>query len=95
MPVQTRVVYQVNPSMVNALKTIREQAYNASRGVINQRVRIQTVDGQIYEGVVVNVDRRHVYLTVPAMQGYGRQWDEDLILTLVLYELLVITLLYI
>lgn len=83
MPVQTRVVYRANPSIVDTLKTIREQAYNASRSVINQRVRIQTVDGQIYEGVIVNVDRNHVYLRVSAMQGYGRQWDNELILTLV------------
>lgn len=93
MPVQTRDVYRANPSIGDTLRTVREQAYNASRSVINQRVRIQTVDGQVYEGVVVNVDRSHVYLRVPAMQGYGRQWGDDLILTLVLYELLVITLL--
>ena len=93
MPVQSRVVYRANPSIVNTLRAVREQAYNASRSVMHQRVRIQTVDGQVYEGVIVNVDRNHVYLRVPAMQGYGRQWGNELIMTLVLYELLVITLL--
>lgn len=95
MPVQTRVVYQANPSVVDTLKKVRERAYNASRSVMNQRVRIQTVDGQVYEGVVVNVDRNHIYLRVPALHSHSRQWGEDLILTLVLYELLVITLMYI
>lgn len=63
---------------------------------LNRHVRIQTINGQLYEGTVVHIDDGHIYLETA---GYAqRQWIHPhyspAILPLVLYELLVITLLY-
>ncbi|WP_246056178.1 hypothetical protein [Alteribacter natronophilus] len=59
---------------------------------MNQRVRVQTIDGLVYEGTIVNCDRGLLYLRADHPEWYGRSYD-DFIIYLVLYELLVITLL--
>ncbi|MBP1999287.1 hypothetical protein J2Z69_000306 [Paenibacillus shirakamiensis] len=45
-----------------------EAYYNCMR-CMNKRVRIMTVDGNHYEGVITNVDRENVYLDT---RGEGR-----------------------
>ncbi|MNC65969.1 hypothetical protein D3C75_1163130 [compost metagenome] len=73
------------------------EAYYACSRCKNQRVRLWTVDGRQYEGVVVNVDRNNVYLKpdgkgeVKTTAFYPNTYNED-ILTLSLFVLLAIVL---
>ncbi|WP_036635204.1 hypothetical protein [Paenibacillus massiliensis] len=80
--------------------TVVEAYYNCMQ-CMNKRVRVMTVQGQHYEGVIVNVDRENVYLQMdkedkgrvntsgfyPYGYGYGSS-----ILTLSLFTLLAIAL---
>lgn len=63
---------------------------------MGRKVRITTIDGHTHEGVLINTDGHHVYLQMDH-QGHQRpiytpaQYNQ--IMTLVLFELLVILLL--
>lgn len=81
-----------------------EAYYNCLR-CKNKKVRIMTVDGKHYEGVIVDVDRRNVYLKTEGSgkmmtsafypagypYGYGNAYSNS-ILTLSLFTLLAIAL---
>lgn len=59
-------------------------------GHMHKHVRVQTIDGHVYEGTTINIDRSILYLQVTM----HKERAYNAILALVLYELLVITLLY-
>ncbi|RKP53120.1 hypothetical protein D7Z26_15435 [Cohnella endophytica] len=92
---QERVLYQADPNVVTTLRSIRDRVYHITSTHVNRRVRVQSLDGNTYEGVIVHVDSRHVYLMVPhpSVQRAFFGPSEAAILTLVLFELLVIVLL--
>lgn len=97
---QQQVIYQADPYMAGALQSMREGVHNTSLQYMNKPVRVQTMDGHVYEGTIVNADTSHLYLSVSPHDAMQRGWFYDqyvynnVILPLVLYELLVITLLY-
>lgn len=73
------------------------EAYYACSRYKNQKVRLLTMDGQRYEGVIVDVDRNNVYLKtagrreVTSSAFYPNTYNEE-ILTLSLFVLLAIVL---
>ncbi|CAG7617553.1 hypothetical protein PAESOLCIP111_02038 [Paenibacillus solanacearum] len=103
-PVHSQVLYQADSQSVHTLKAIRDRIHHICKQHTNQFVRIQTVEGHVYEGVIVSCDEGHVYVRVSQQQGHhGHRgfWGpgaaaayNNAILPLVLYNLLVITLLY-
>ncbi|MNN81976.1 hypothetical protein D3C81_1988590 [compost metagenome] len=72
-------------------------AYCSCLRYMNKRVRIYTIDGNRYEGVIVDVDRNNVYLrmdrkgTVSTSAFFPSPFAND-ILTLSLFTLLAIAL---
>jgi len=92
------VLYQADAPTIQHVKSMRDHVKNICRQHINQKVRVETLDGQQFEGVIVNCDRGMLYLSVPHPHAhrafYGSPYYSNVILPLVLYELLVITLLY-
>lgn len=75
------------------------EAYSSCLHCMNRRVRIWTIDGNIHEGVITDVDRNNVYLrtgprgdvqTSAFFGGFGG-FSND-ILTLSLFTLLAIAL---
>lgn len=97
-----QLLYQADPGYVHHVRAVRERLQEVGRHCMNRRVRIQTLTGHVHEGVIVNIDATHLYLSVSADES-ARQWPNPLqqayaynnvILPLVLYELLVITLMY-
>ncbi|BBI33829.1 hypothetical protein KCTCHS21_32280 [Cohnella abietis] len=92
---QERVLYHADPNVVTTLRSIRDRVYQISSTHLNQRVHVQTLDGNTYEGVIVHVDSRHVCIRVSQPSGQRAFFgpSEAAILTLVLFELLVIVLL--
>ncbi|GIP33042.1 hypothetical protein [Paenibacillus sp. J2TS4] len=72
------------------------ERYYACRSCLNRKVRVYTANGQTYEGVVTDVDRYHLYLQVEQggeVQTQGWFGARNQILTLVLFDLLAISLL--
>lgn len=97
---QQRILYQADRNMVQHLSSMRNHLHQICRQYSNQMVRIETMDGQVIAGRIVSCNKGLLYMAVPQQHGqrsfFGSPsfgYDET-ILTLVLYELLVITLLY-
>lgn len=96
-----QTVFQIDESIVEAVKKLRDDALDFCTRHIGRYVRIKTITGQVVEGTIVHVDPRHVYLRISHGQGYAYThrpvnpyfYGNNAILPLVLYELLVITLL--
>lgn len=97
MGTQQRVLYQADGNYIQNMKSVRNHLHSICRQHMNQLVQVQTLDGQVVVGRIVGCDRGLMYLGVQPHGGqrafFGFTSDEA-ILTLVLYELLVITLLY-
>lgn len=87
-----QVLYHADHNLVHHLRAIREQLHSICRKHINQKVRVETMDGQVYEGTIVDCEGGILYLRIEEPHNGHRQFT-PLILTLVLYELLIITLL--
>ncbi|MCD1258669.1 hypothetical protein B5M42_007455 [Paenibacillus athensensis] len=93
------VIYQADPAWAAQAMHKREAVMSAVHACMGHTVRIQTIDGQMYEGVLVGVDGRHVMLQVNE-RSYPSSASRAFynpaaatILPLVLFELLVIVLL--
>lgn len=91
-------VYHASPYAVQTVLGLREHLHQIARHCLNRPVRVQSIYGHIHEGTIVGVDSGHIYLQTAAA-GDNRQllapsYYSSTILPLVLYELLVITLLY-
>lgn len=92
---QQQTLYQAEPNTSHALKSVREQISHICMKYVNQQVRIETLDGDVFEGMIVNCNKGILYIQMPIPQQTGQRSFvyNNLILPLVLYELLVITLL--
>ncbi|CAI6081895.1 acetyl-CoA acetyltransferase [Cohnella sp. JJ-181] len=89
-------LYEADQDWVGSAKQIRQKLSDVCGRHHNRSVRVQTIDGQIYEGTVLGVDGCHLHLAVTPSAMDARffgPFAANSILTLVLYELLVITLL--
>jgi hypothetical protein len=95
------VVYQAEPNWQHMMKQKRDHIMHALHPHMGHKVRITTIDGHTHEGVLINADGHHVYLNTDPHHGqhHGQhrpiytpaQYNQ--IMTLVLFELLVIVLL--
>jgi hypothetical protein len=90
------VIYRADPNMMQTIRHKRDQVHQMAHKYMNHPIRVQTVDGHVYQGLLVNLDGGHLYLNVSGNPQMSRQYNpyyNNVILPLVLYELLVITLL--
>lgn len=92
-----RRIYQADASWSEQVKATRRKLAELCGQCLYRTVRVETVDGEVYEGMVVGTSGSHLYLAVRDQRffspwgagfGYG-----SFILPLVLYDLLVLTLL--
>lgn len=95
---QQQALYQADPNMSHTLKSVRDQFSHICRKHVNQHVRIETLDGDVFEGLLVKCDKGILYIQMPQHGGQRSYMGRppvynNAILPLVLYELLVITLL--
>ncbi|MFC7678811.1 hypothetical protein [Paenibacillus sp. GCM10028914] len=92
------ILHQMAPSHTQSLKSTRDHIHHLCSKHMNQHIRVETIDGDVFEGIIVQCDRGILYLKQPIEGGhraFGPNYYNNVILPLVLYELLVITLLYI
>ncbi|WP_338554205.1 hypothetical protein [Paenibacillus sp. KS-LC4] len=88
------VLYQAEPAHTAMVQQIQEQIHRLCHGHMHRPVRVHTMDGQVYEGYIAHVDRCLLYLHCTVQDPRAFIPPQNAILPLVLYELLVITLLY-
>lgn len=89
-------IYEADQAWVGNVKQTRQKLSDVCGRHHNKNVRVQTIDGHVYEGTVIGLDGCHLHLAVSpnAMDArFFGPFAASSILTLVLYELLVITLL--
>ena len=94
---QHRVLYQADNNYVQSLRTVRHHLHEICRQHANQWVRVETLDGQVVTGRIIGCDRGLIHIATRNYEGqraFSGSPTDEAILTLVLYELLVITLLY-
>ncbi|GKU77947.1 acetyl-CoA acetyltransferase [Paenibacillus sp. L3-i20] len=91
---QAPVIYTANEQHTAMVQEVRDRMLKHCGGHMHKHVRVQTLDGHIYEGRIVHVDRSILYLQVTMQDPRSILNPYNVILPLVLYELLVITLLY-
>jgi hypothetical protein len=60
----SNVIYQIHPDTASSMKKIREQLHQACGCYLNHAVRIQTMDGHMFEGTIMAIDSGHLYLSV-------------------------------
>lgn len=97
-----QVLYQADPQWQSVIKHKREELMHALHPHIGRTIRVTTIDGHTHEGVLINADGHHVYLQVSSHGHHHGQHDgqgrpiytpaQFQILSLVLFELLVILL---
>ncbi|WP_110933452.1 hypothetical protein [Paenibacillus bouchesdurhonensis] len=63
-----QVVYQANPNAVQTMKNMKEQLHKVGKQYANRPVRVQTVDGVTYEGVLSHTDASLLFLVIPGQQ---------------------------
>jgi hypothetical protein len=82
-------VYAAESGWVDQITGARQQLSAIGNQVMGRPVQAKMMDGHIYEGVVVGCDGCHMHLQSIDNRFFG----PGAITTLVLYELLVLTLL--
>jgi len=90
-PARTESVYQADEHWCDQVRAARQQLSHICEQCKNRPVRVQTIDGYTYEGTVAGVSNGCLHLVVQDNRFFG-PYAANSILTLVLYELLVITL---
>jgi len=85
-------VYQADARWCDQVRATRQRLSHICEQCRNRPVRVQTIDGHVYEGTVAGVSNMGLHLAVRDTRFFGPMAASS-ILTLVLYELLVITLL--
>ncbi|MCC2685893.1 MAG: hypothetical protein K0R75_2792 [Paenibacillaceae bacterium] len=95
---EPHVIYKADSHITQNLRAVRDRLRDICRRHANQYVRIETMDGQTIVGRIVNCQDGLLHVAVPHQGGhrpyFGNPYYNETIMTLVLYELLVITLLY-
>lgn len=85
-------LYQADAQWLDQVNKTRQRLSGVCGQCMNRKVRVQTIDGHTYEGVVVGHDPTYLHLGTTATTD-SRFWGPAAITTLVLFELLTIILL--
>ncbi|WP_239615790.1 acetyl-CoA acetyltransferase [Cohnella mopanensis] len=85
-------IYKADSHWAEQIRKTRQKLAGVCGQCMNRSVRVQTIDGRTYEGVVVGSDQTYLHLMTGDARFFG-PYASNAILTLVLFELLVITLL--
>ncbi len=56
------VVYQAERDAVEVMRRTREKVHSICQGHLYRHVKIETIDNEVFEGQIVNMDHRHIYL---------------------------------
>ncbi len=95
-----RRIYEADAAWCEQVKAARRKLADICESCKNRTVRVETLDGEVYEGTLVGTGGSHLYLSVqdkrffsPWGYGFGYGGYGSFILPLVLFDLLTLTLL--
>ncbi|ASA22355.1 hypothetical protein [Paenibacillus donghaensis] len=69
---QQNVIYQADPAVIRHLHGVRESLHHSCKPYLNHKVRVQTLEGQVHEGMIAGVDNKHLFLTVTVTEEMQR-----------------------
>ncbi|KGE17630.1 hypothetical protein [Paenibacillus wynnii] len=69
---QQSVIYQADPAVIQHLHGVKESLHQSCKPYMNHNVKVQTLDGQMHEGVISGLDNKHLYLSVTVTQETAR-----------------------
>lgn len=58
------VIYQADPAVVQHLHGVRESLHHSCKPYLNHKVKVQTIDGMMHEGIIAGMDSKHMYLMI-------------------------------
>ncbi|CAM4510893.1 hypothetical protein P4H94_13250 [Paenibacillus macerans] len=93
---QEQTLYRMDPTTMHNLKSIQDHIANICNNHVNALVRVETVDGDVFEGLLIRCERGILYLRLPGHEtsrGFVPGFYNDFVLPLVLFNLLAISLL--
>ncbi|MNW49190.1 hypothetical protein D3C74_265980 [compost metagenome] len=93
---QEQTLYRMDPTTKHNLKSIQDHVANISKNHVNALVRVETVDGDVFEGLLINSERGILYLRLSSpvtSRGFVPGFQNEFVLPLVLFNLLAISLL--
>lgn len=93
---QEQTLFRMDPTTMNNLKSIQDHVTNICKNHVNALVRVETADGDVFEGLLIHCERGILYLKLPspmANRGFVPGFQNDVVLPLVLFNLLAISLL--
>ncbi|MEK3735458.1 MULTISPECIES: hypothetical protein [Paenibacillus] len=59
-----QLLFQCDHQLVNSMKKHKEHAYQSLQKALHHKVRVHTMDDEIVEGVIINVDAKNVYIHI-------------------------------
>ncbi|WP_379129771.1 hypothetical protein [Paenibacillus sp. sgz500958] len=71
-PGQQTVIYQADPAVVEHLHGIKKTLHNNCKPYMNHPVTVQTIDGQMHEGMIAGMDNKHLYLSITLTADMSR-----------------------
>ncbi|WP_054941117.1 hypothetical protein [Paenibacillus ihuae] len=66
------VIYQADPAVVQHLHGVRESLHHSCKPYLNHKVKVQTIDGMMHEGIIAGMDSKHMYLMVTVTTDQAR-----------------------
>ncbi|WP_256760414.1 hypothetical protein [Cohnella sp. WQ 127256] len=95
-------IYQCNPEVHQMLKSIKVHLHQLCADHSHRLVKVETMDGDVFEGYIVHCDRGILHLRL-SNEGYARAFfpgpppppfnnNSNFVLPLVLFNLLAISL---
>jgi len=96
---KTAPIYQCEPHVHQTLRSVKDHLHQLCGRHANRLVRVETMDGDVFEGHIRHCDRGILYLTL-SNEGCSRAffpgpfipYSSDFVLPLVLFNLLAISL---
>ncbi|CQR51514.1 hypothetical protein [Paenibacillus riograndensis] len=92
---QEQTLFRMDPTTRQNLKSIQDHVANIAKTHGNSLVRVETVDGDVFEGLLILCERGILYLRLPnhmTGRGFFPGFQSDVVLPLVLFNLLAISL---
>lgn len=93
---QEQTLYRMDPTTVHNVRSIQDHIGNICNSHMNKLVLVETVDGDVFEGLLIHCERGILYLRLlnhGTNRGFVPGFHNDFVLPLVLFNLLAISLL--
>lgn len=85
-------IYRADAQWCDQIRRTRQRLHGICGQCMHRRVRVETIDGHMYEGIMVGHDHSNLHLMTGDSRFFG-PYSSFAITALVLFDLLAITLL--